>query len=175
MQKLFTRTFSGKNNFISYLLAIGFLFVAILLGIAIGTVRVPVSQIVGIIGNEFFSLPLNNEIDVMNVKIVANIRLPRVLLAGLVGASLAIAGAAFQGLLRNPLADPYTLGVSSGASVGAVFVHFFSSVITIRGNLHFASNKYCRSFYHYFSRALFCKNNRAFYESRDHHFNRDHF
>ena len=133
MQKLFTRTFSGKNNLISYLLAIGFLFVAILLGIAIGTVRVPVSQIVGIIGNEFFSLPLNNEIDVMNVKIVANIRLPRVLLAGLVGASLAIAGAAFQGLLRNPLADPYTLGVSSGASVGAVFVLFFQVSLPFAG------------------------------------------
>ena len=133
MQKLFTRTFSGKNNFISYLLAIGFLFVAILLGIAIGTVRVPVSQIVGIIGNEFFSLPLNNGIDVMNVKIVANIRLPRVLLAGLVGASLAIAGAAFQGLLRNPLADPYTLGVSSGASVGAVFVLFFQVSLPFAG------------------------------------------
>ena len=41
--------------------------------------------------------------------------------SGLVGASLAIAGAAFQGLLKNPLADPYTLGISSGASVGAVF------------------------------------------------------
>lgn len=46
------------------------------------------------------------------------------LLAGLVGASLAIAGAAFQGLLKNPLADPYTLGVSSGASVGAVLTIF---------------------------------------------------
>ncbi|WP_431803788.1 FecCD family ABC transporter permease [Halobacillus andaensis] len=46
------------------------------------------------------------------------------LLAGLVGASLAISGAAFQGLLQNPLADPYTLGVSSGASVGAVLVLF---------------------------------------------------
>ncbi len=57
--------------------------------------------------------------------IVMNIRLPRVLLAGFVGGSLAMAGAAFQGLLRNPLADPYTLGVSSGASVGAVIVIFF--------------------------------------------------
>ena len=69
----------------------------------------------------------------MNVKIVANIRLPRVLLAGLVGASLAIAGAAFQGLLRNPLADPYTLGVSSGASVGAVFVLFFQVSLPFAG------------------------------------------
>ena len=57
-----------------------------------------------------------------------NIRLPRVILAGLVGASLAIAGAAFQGLLRNPLADPYTLGISSGASVGAVLTMFFNII-----------------------------------------------
>ena len=62
----------------------------------------------------------------MYTNIVWSIRLPRVLLAGLVGASLAIAGAAFQGLLRNPLADPYTLGVSSGASVGAVVTIFFN-------------------------------------------------
>ncbi len=46
-------------------------------------------------------------------------RLPRVLLAALVGASLSVAGAALQGLIGNPLADPYTIGVSSGASVGA--------------------------------------------------------
>ena len=57
--------------------------------------------------------------------IIWNIRLPRVLLAFCVGASLALAGAAFQGLLRNPLADPYTIGVSSGASLGAVLVLFF--------------------------------------------------
>jgi iron complex transport system permease protein len=54
-------------------------------------------------------------------------------LAGLVGASLALAGAALQGLLKNPLADPYTLGVSSGASVGAVFVIFFGLSLPIIG------------------------------------------
>src|SRR5690554_3645972 len=63
--------------------------------------------------------------------IIWNIRLPRVILAFCVGASLSLAGAAFQGLLRNPLADPYTIGVSSGASLGAVFVLFFN--ITIFG------------------------------------------
>jgi len=51
--------------------------------------------------------------------IIWQIRLPRVLLAFLVGASLSSAGAAFQGLLQNPLADPYTIGVSSGAALGA--------------------------------------------------------
>jgi iron complex transport system permease protein len=52
--------------------------------------------------------------------IVLGIRLPRVVLAALVGASLALAGAVLQALLRNPLAEPYVLGVSSGAAVGAV-------------------------------------------------------
>jgi len=52
--------------------------------------------------------------------IVFDIRLPRVLLGIFVGASLSVAGASFQALLRNPLADPYVLGVSSGAAVGAI-------------------------------------------------------
>ena len=51
--------------------------------------------------------------------IIWQIRFPRVILAFLIGASLAAAGAAFQGLLQNPLADPYTIGVSSGAALGA--------------------------------------------------------
>jgi iron complex transport system permease protein len=52
--------------------------------------------------------------------IVLDIRLPRILLSIVVGASLAVAGTAFQALLRNPLADPYVLGASSGASLGAI-------------------------------------------------------
>ncbi|HEU4428756.1 MAG TPA: iron ABC transporter permease [Myxococcota bacterium] len=54
--------------------------------------------------------------------IVLRVRLPRVLLAAGVGASLAVAGAAFQALLRNPLADPFILGVSGGAALGAILV-----------------------------------------------------
>ncbi|MGB7516917.1 MAG: iron ABC transporter permease, partial [Candidatus Acidiferrum sp.] len=52
--------------------------------------------------------------------IVVDIRLPRILLAVLVGASLSVAGTSFQALLRNPLADPYVLGISSGAAVGSI-------------------------------------------------------
>ncbi len=52
--------------------------------------------------------------------IVFSVRIPRILLAAVVGATLSTAGAVFQGLLRNPLADPYILGVSGGAAVGAV-------------------------------------------------------
>jgi iron complex transport system permease protein len=65
---------------------------------------------------EIFGAPLSLEI---LETIVLDIRLPRIFLAGLVGAALAVAGATYQGLFRNPLADPYLLGVSAGAGLGA--------------------------------------------------------
>ncbi len=52
--------------------------------------------------------------------VILDIRLPRVILAGLVGAGLSVAGGAYQGLFRNPLADPYLIGVAQGAALGAV-------------------------------------------------------
>jgi iron complex transport system permease protein len=109
------------------------LVAAILIGISIGTVTVPIGDIVKIIGSRLFNISHVN-VDPMYTTIVWNIRFPRVVLAGLVGASLAIAGAAFQGLLRNPLADPYTLGVSSGASVGAVLTIFLHISIPVIGS-----------------------------------------
>lgn len=109
----------------AYFIAIAFFLGSMLLAISIGTVHVPILDIIQIIGANIFQYSIDH-IDPMFTNIVMNIRLPRVLLAGLVGASLAIAGAAFQGLLRNPLADPYTLGVSSGASVGAVLTIFLN-------------------------------------------------
>ncbi|WHY97592.1 FecCD family ABC transporter permease [Peribacillus simplex] len=110
----------------AYLIALLILLFAMTIGISFGSVPVPIPVLVQIIGKEIFHLPISADPDVMLTNIVMNIRLPRVLLAGLVGASLAIAGAAFQGLLRNPLADPYTLGISSGASVGAVLTIFLN-------------------------------------------------
>jgi iron complex transport system permease protein len=63
--------------------------------------------------------------------IVANIRLPRILLAIVVGASLSVAGTSFQALLRNPLADPYVLGISSGAAVGSIVALMIESQLAI--------------------------------------------
>ena len=63
--------------------------------------------------------------------IIADIRLPRVLMAIVVGAALAVAGAAYQALLRNPLADPYILGVSTGAAIGAIAATVFAEAIPI--------------------------------------------
>lgn len=116
------------------MIAGSFLLLSILLGISIGTVSVPIFTILQIMMSKLFGFISLDQIDPMFSSIVLNIRLPRVILAGLVGASLAIAGAAFQGLLRNPLADPYTLGVSSGASVGAVLTLFFQLSIPIIGS-----------------------------------------
>ncbi|WHZ05342.1 iron ABC transporter permease [Neobacillus sp. YX16] len=133
MQRLSIRKFLN-NKVLAYLIAGSFLLLSILLGISIGTVSVPIFTIIQIIISKLFGLISLDQIDPMFSSIVLNIRLPRVILAGLVGASLAIAGAAFQGLLRNPLADPYTLGVSSGASVGAVLTLFFNLSIPIIGS-----------------------------------------
>jgi iron complex transport system permease protein len=133
LQRLSIQKFLN-NKIIAYLLAGSFLLFSVLLGISIGTVSVPIFTIIEIIMWKLSGSTSLDHIDPMFSSIVLNIRLPRVILAGLVGASLAIAGAAFQGLLRNPLADPYTLGVSSGASVGAVLTLFFQLSIPHIGN-----------------------------------------
>jgi len=110
------------------------LFAAIVIGVSFGSVHIPLQHVVVIIYSELFDQPIAAEIDVNLRNIIMQIRLPRVLLASLVGASLALAGGAFQGLLRNPLADPYTLGISSGASVGAVMTIFFGITFPFIGS-----------------------------------------
>lgn len=66
--------------------------------------------------------PAGGALSVRNHLIIVEIRLPRVLLGALVGASLAISGAVMQGLFRNPLADPGIIGISAGASLGAALM-----------------------------------------------------
>ncbi len=127
MQKRFTLMFSQSKIALGYILSIVLLIVAFTLAITVGSVQVPFNEMFRI----FAGAGDRGSLDPMFSSIVLDIRFPRVVLAGLVGASLAIAGASFQGLLKNPLADPYTLGVSSGASVGAVAVIFLG--ITIPG------------------------------------------
>src|SRR6476620_3161545 len=66
-----------------------------------------------------------------NYSLILNLRLPRIWLSVLVGASLAIAGTGFQALLRNPLADPYVLGVSNGAALGAILALLVSPHLSL--------------------------------------------
>nr|WP_222439265.1 iron ABC transporter permease [Sporosarcina sp. BP05] len=110
-----------SKSSVAYIVSAAALLVAVWLGVSIGSVKIPISTL------------WNAGADATATNILWKIRMPRVVLAGLVGASLAISGAAFQGLLKNPLADPYTLGVSSGASVGAVMTLFFGISIPFLG------------------------------------------
>jgi iron complex transport system permease protein len=89
---------------------------------SLGSSAINLKDTVLIILHKIFRLPLAADIDPKNVSIVWLLRLPRVLLAFLVGGALAVSGAVCQSLLRNPLASPYILGVSSGASLGAGIV-----------------------------------------------------
>jgi iron complex transport system permease protein len=91
-----------------------------LLSIAIGPVTIPPRDILLAIGGQL-GLPLP-EVPAHHEAVITAIRLPRTLLGLVVGAGLAVAGAAMQGLFRNPLADPGLIGVSSGAALAAVAV-----------------------------------------------------
>lgn len=101
--------------------AIGTLFV-LWLGISIGSSHIGLLDIFSIIGHKLFNLPISEGIAPSDIVIIWTIRLPRVLLAFLIGGALAASGAVIQSVLKNPLASPYTLGVSSGASLGASII-----------------------------------------------------
>ncbi|HET7229441.1 MAG TPA: iron ABC transporter permease [Longimicrobium sp.] len=94
------------------LLLVAILIVALLAAVRLGAVPLTLRQVLdGVRGTG----------DPTTVAIVRRLRLPRAVLAAMVGGSLAASGATFQALLRNPLAEPYILGLSGGAAVGAVF------------------------------------------------------
>lgn len=96
------------------------LIVIAALAVTIGSVRIPLLTTWQIILSKLPFLHIAPVWQSGIETIVMEIRLPRVILAGLVGSALATAGATYQGLFRNPLADPYLIGVAQGASLGAV-------------------------------------------------------
>lgn len=98
------------------------LFVSFIYAVSFGTICLDKKEIIYVILEKVALFPHAVTITDTTRDIVLNIRLPRVFLAALVGASLSAAGATFQGLFRNPLADPYIIGVSSGAALGATLV-----------------------------------------------------
>lgn len=100
------------------------LVIMIIIAAVMGTVNVPLKS--------FLAIFKNIETGEIYSDVLLYIRLPRVILAAAVGASLGTAGAVFQGLFRNPMADPYVLGVSYGAALGAILA------ILTGGSLYFA-------------------------------------
>ncbi len=107
----------------------------IILGVAIGSVNIPPLDIVKIIFSKLTGTQVDNSISIPMQTIVWELRLPRVLLAFLVGAGLSASGAVIQSVLRNPLASPFTLGVSSGASLGTGIVIAYSLSLPFLSNL----------------------------------------
>ena len=112
---------SNQNNYASpwlrfssilFMLAF-FLGISIFLGLAVGSSGYNFSEVFDFLGNKRNSDP-------MLQTIIWKIRFPRVILAAMVGASLALGGLVFQALLRNSLAEPYILGVSGGSAIGAI-------------------------------------------------------
>ena len=95
------------------------LFVVLVAGVAAGSVFVPPGDTIAILAHRLLGIDLAATWTPAQETIVFDLRLPRVLTAMVVGVGLAVAGATFQGVLRNPLADPYVLGTASGAALGA--------------------------------------------------------
>ncbi|MBQ6586065.1 MAG: iron ABC transporter permease [Coriobacteriales bacterium] len=109
--------------------------VLFLFSLAIGAYHVTPSQVIRVLlGHITGNMP--SDVSSLSASIIWDVRLPRVISAALVGAGLSVAGAVFQGIFKNPLASPYTLGVSNGAgfgaalaivlSLGAAFVQLFA-------------------------------------------------
>ncbi|MFD2116741.1 FecCD family ABC transporter permease [Paenibacillus yanchengensis] len=102
------------------------LIVSIIVSLSVGSASISLADVWSILQDYLFhSWQTDASYTDATAAIVVKVRLPRVILAVLVGAALALAGAGFQGILRNPLADPYTLGVASGSSIGAAVVILF--------------------------------------------------
>ncbi len=107
---------AGRLVLISSLLLLG----ALLLSVAVGSVFIPPADLWAIFTSALGGSPLPAGIPQSFAAILFSLRLPRTILIALSGAALSGSGAAFQGLFRNPLADPYLVGVASGAGLGAV-------------------------------------------------------
>ena len=95
------------------------LVVMVVLGVGLGSVRIGPLEALGVILGRAFGIDIGVTWTPATEAIIWDLRLPRVLTSIAIGCGLAVAGATFQGLLRNPLADPYVLGTASGAALGA--------------------------------------------------------
>jgi iron complex transport system permease protein len=102
------------------------LFVTVLFSLTVGAVSVPLSDVVTIILQKF-GLYTSASVDSVHEVVLNTIRLPRIFMTILIGASLGICGASLQGLFRNPLVEPSLIGVSGGAASGVVLLIVFGS------------------------------------------------
>ncbi len=113
---------SRKPSPILVLLGLSLLLLVVLfIAVSFGPVPIPVDTIIRILLNGTGLFHFARQWDPTDELIIWQVRMPGVIGAALVGAALAVAGTLFQGMLRNPLADPFLIGTSSGAALGATF------------------------------------------------------
>lgn len=98
-------------------------FICILVSLTIGQYQISTKDVFRILIGRM--LGLEPDWPALTENLLLNVRLPRIIASALIGASLSVSGAAFQGIFRNPLASPYTLGVSNGAGFGAAMAVMF--------------------------------------------------
>jgi len=120
-----TEVRSLNRRLAALVLALVTLLLVAALGAALGSVRTPPSAVAQLCWARLTGNPVPADLPPAWETILFEIRFPRVVLGGLVGMTLAVAGAVYQALFRNPLADPYLIGVSSGASFGATVAMYF--------------------------------------------------
>ncbi|WP_144123138.1 FecCD family ABC transporter permease [Catellatospora sichuanensis] len=104
---------------------IGAVLVALIAGVALGPVTLPPGSVAAELLNLLPGVNLTSGLNEREIAIITELRLPRVVLGLLVGAMLSLAGGCYQGVFRNPLADPYLLGVAAGAGLGATMAIAF--------------------------------------------------
>jgi len=114
-----------------------FLFLSIILAISIGPVYISFTDVWKIMFNKLFMYGDISNLNINTKNIVWYLRAPRVLLGMMVGACLALSGVSMQTFTKNPLADPYILGISSGASCGAV-ISMLTSIFFFAGRYSIA-------------------------------------
>ena len=110
-----------------YLINFLLLICALLLSVGVGSVFISPAALVSVFASQVSGAALPDWVPASFVTIIFSLRLPRTILIALTGASLSGSGAAYQGLFRNPLADPYLIGVASGAGLGAVIAMTLSA------------------------------------------------
>ena len=130
IEPAFPRTLKWRSRLLSIGGLLIFLPIAIFIGLSIGTADYSFTNVWRVVLSELPFIDLTGGMDPGELgrmqDALLEVRLPRVVLGGLVGSALALAGATYQGLFRNPLADPYLIGVSQGALLGAVIGFVFS-------------------------------------------------
>jgi iron complex transport system permease protein len=104
-----------------------------LVAVAVGPAPIPLEATVRVLLSHLPGIEVSEDVPAAWQSIIWEVRLPRVLLAGVAGATLAMAGATYQGVFRNPLADPYLIGVATGANLAATIVVVSHADVSVYG------------------------------------------